>query len=124
MVQDYAEILAQRGVDVEHARIDWNRMANDMLPLAERRVHARLLLDAIADAESVQVSEEEFERALAVLGPGAEHFDAGAAAGPRRGRPAGDLAVAAPPRQDDPPPARGGAGGVRRRPRRRPNRRA
>lgn len=67
LVQDYAEGLARRGMDVEHAGIDWNAMANDMLPLAERRVHARLLLDAIADAESVQVSEEEFELTLAAL---------------------------------------------------------
>ncbi|HEX3125910.1 MAG TPA: trigger factor [Thermoanaerobaculia bacterium] len=67
LVQDYAENLARRGVDVEHAGIDWNAMASDMLPLAERRVHARLLLDAISDAESVQVSEEEFEATLAAL---------------------------------------------------------
>ena len=67
LVQDYAEGLARRGVDVEHAGIDWNAMANDMLPLAERRVHARLLLDAIADAESIQVTEEEFELTLAAL---------------------------------------------------------
>jgi trigger factor len=67
MVKDYAQSLAQRGVDVEHIQMDWNRLANEMLPLAERRVHSRLLLDAIADAESVQVGEEEFERALAVL---------------------------------------------------------
>jgi trigger factor len=37
------------------------------MPLAERRVHARLLLDAVAEAESIQVSEEEFERALATI---------------------------------------------------------
>jgi len=67
LVQDYAEGLARRGVDVEHAGIDWNAMANDMLPLAERRVHARLLLDAISDAESIEVSEEEFELTLAAL---------------------------------------------------------
>lgn len=67
LVRDYAQSLAQRGVDVEHLQMDWSRIANDMLPLAERRVHSRLLLDAIADAESVQVGEEEFERALAVL---------------------------------------------------------
>lgn len=67
LVKDYAQSLAQRGVDVEHLQMDWNRIANDMLPLAERRVHSRLLLDAISDAESVQVGEEEFERALAVL---------------------------------------------------------
>lgn len=67
LVKDYAQSLAQRGVDVEHLQMDWNRVANDMLPLAERRVHSRLLLDAIAEAESIQVGEEEFERALAVL---------------------------------------------------------
>jgi trigger factor len=67
IVQDYAENLARRGVDVEHAGIDWNAMANDMLPLAEQRVHARLLLDAVSDSESIQVSEEEFELTLAAL---------------------------------------------------------
>lgn len=67
LAQDYAESLARRGVDVEHAGLDWNAVANDMLPLAERRVHARLLLDAISDAESVQVGEEEFELTLAAL---------------------------------------------------------
>lgn len=67
LVNDYAQSLAQRGVDVEKIQMDWNRVATDMMPLAERRVHARLLLDAVADAESLQVGEEEFERALAVL---------------------------------------------------------
>jgi trigger factor len=67
LVQDYAENLARRGVDVEKAGVDWNAMANEMLPLAERRVHARLLLDAVSDAESIQVTEEEFEATLAAL---------------------------------------------------------
>ncbi|HET9226193.1 MAG TPA: trigger factor, partial [Thermoanaerobaculia bacterium] len=67
LVQDYAESLARRGVDVEHAGIDWNAMADEFLPLGERRVHARLLLDAIADSESVHVGEEEFEMTLAAL---------------------------------------------------------
>ena len=67
LVQDYAGSLAQRGVDLDKAQMDWNRIANDMVPLAERRVHARLLLDAIADSEGHQLSEEEFERTLAAL---------------------------------------------------------
>ncbi len=67
LVQDYAESLARRGVDVEKAGLDWNAVGSDMLPLAERRVHARLVLDAISDAESVQVGEEEFELTLAAL---------------------------------------------------------
>jgi trigger factor len=67
LVQDYAESLSRRGVDLDQAKMDWNHVATDMLPLAERRVHARLLLDAIGDAESIQLTEEEFERALAVV---------------------------------------------------------
>ncbi|HEV2851748.1 MAG TPA: trigger factor [Thermoanaerobaculia bacterium] len=67
LVQEYAENLARRGVDVEKAGIDWNAMANEMLPLAEKRVHARLLLDAIADDRNLAVTEEEFERTLAML---------------------------------------------------------
>lgn len=67
LVQDYAESLARRGVNLDQAHIDWNRVAEDMMPMAEQRVHARLLLDAVAESESIQVSEEEFERTLAVV---------------------------------------------------------
>jgi trigger factor len=67
LTQEYAENLARRGMDVEKSGIDWNQVATDMLPLAERRVHARLLLDAVTEAESIEVGEEEFERTLATL---------------------------------------------------------
>jgi len=67
MAQEYAESLAQRGVNVEQAGIDWNRIGEDMLPMAEKRVHARLLLDAVAEEQGIAVTEEEFERTLAML---------------------------------------------------------
>jgi trigger factor len=67
MVQDYAENLARRGVDVEKANIDWSRVGEEMAPMAEKRVHARLLLDAVSDQREIAVTEEEFERTLAVL---------------------------------------------------------
>lgn len=67
LVRDYAEGLARRGVDIERAGMDWGRIGEEMVPLAERRVHARLLLDAISEAESVHVTEEEFEATLAAL---------------------------------------------------------
>jgi len=67
MVQEYAESLARRGVDVEKAPLDWNRVGEDMMPLAEKRVHARLLLDAVAEEQGIAVTEEEFERTLAML---------------------------------------------------------
>lgn len=67
MVQDYAENLARRGVNVEQAQIDWSRVGEEMAPMAEKRVHARLLLDAVADERKIGVTEEEFERTLAML---------------------------------------------------------
>jgi trigger factor len=67
LVQDYAQDLRSRGVDLERAGIDWDRLAGEVSPLAERRVHERLLLDAVAEERGVAVTEEEFERTLAVL---------------------------------------------------------
>jgi trigger factor len=67
VVQREAESIAQglerRGLKPEQVGLDWQRIREE----AERRVHAELLLDAIAEAESVTVSDEEFERTLAAL---------------------------------------------------------
>ena len=65
LLHDYAQNLSQRGVDIEKAEVDWQGISEQMKPLAERRVHARLILDAVAEAREVAVSEDEFERALA-----------------------------------------------------------
>lgn len=67
LLRDYAENMARSGVDIEKAEIDWHRLGHDMQPLAEKRVHARLVLDAVADAEKIAVTEGEFETALATL---------------------------------------------------------
>lgn len=67
LVTEYAENLARQGVDVERAAIDWRSMASDLRPQAERRLHVRLVLDAIADHDKVSISEEELEQALAIL---------------------------------------------------------
>jgi trigger factor len=67
LVQDYAQSLVQRGVNLDQAGIDWDRVAEEMRPLAEKRVHARLLLDAVSESEGVALREEEFEGALAEL---------------------------------------------------------
>ncbi|MBV8203234.1 MAG: trigger factor [Acidobacteria bacterium] len=67
LAADYAESIARRGVRPEQAGIDWQAVREEMRPHAERRVHSRLLLDAVADAEPVEVTDEEFERTLAAL---------------------------------------------------------
>ena len=64
MVREYAHQLAHQGVDLEKAQIDWGNLAEQVRPEAERVVHGGLLLDAVADAEKVEVSEERLERIL------------------------------------------------------------
>jgi len=67
MVREYVEGLARQGVDLEHAQIDWKAMGEQARPLAERRVHARLVLDAVSKALDVTVAEEEVEATLAQI---------------------------------------------------------
>ncbi len=67
LLQEYAEGLASRGVDVENAEIDWEALAGQVRPQAERRVHDRLLLDAVSEARQLRLDETEFEQFLAGL---------------------------------------------------------
>ncbi len=64
LLREYAENLAGRGVDLQRAPIDWKEVAAQAKPQAERRVQARLLLDAIADSEEIRVDEHDVERTL------------------------------------------------------------
>lgn len=65
MLSDYASALANQGVDLDRAEIDWRQMGDEARPRAEKRVRARLLVDAAGEAREVQVGEEEFETAIA-----------------------------------------------------------
>lgn len=67
MLTDYAEHLAERGVDASKADVDWQKLTDQVRPQAEARVHARLLLDAVAGKLEIEVSEEVFEATLAGL---------------------------------------------------------
>jgi trigger factor len=67
MMREYAENLMQQGVDLEKMPMDWERMAVDIKPQAERRVHGRLILDAIAEADELKIDEKEFEALLGQL---------------------------------------------------------
>lgn len=58
MLRDYAERLSRGGVDLETAAINWNEMSNEMKPQATSRVHAQIVLDAIAEADSIEVPDE------------------------------------------------------------------
>lgn len=67
MLSDYASELGRRGVDPERAEVDWQGLAAQVRPEAERRVHDRLLLDAAAEQLGVEVTEADLTAALATL---------------------------------------------------------
>ena len=59
MMRDYAERLSQNGVDLENAGVDWSRISEEMGPQAKSRVHAQLLLDAVAKADEIVVPDDQ-----------------------------------------------------------------
>jgi trigger factor len=67
MVREYAHQLSHQGVNLEKAEIDWGALGERARPDAERIVHSRLLLDAVAEAESIAVPEERLESLLAEI---------------------------------------------------------
>jgi len=67
MLREYAQSLANSGVDLERADMDWQALGEQVRPQAERRVHARLVLDAVATKTGTEVDEGEFERTLTSL---------------------------------------------------------
>lgn len=68
LLREYAEDLTRQGINLEEAQMDWQKLGEEVRPQAERRVHARIVLDAVADERGVVVDEEELERALATIG--------------------------------------------------------
>ncbi|MFQ5527723.1 MAG: trigger factor [Thermoanaerobaculia bacterium] len=67
LLEEYARGLAHQGVDVEKAGIDWQKMGEEFTPQAEKRVRARLVLDAVAKKLELATREEELEAALGDL---------------------------------------------------------
>jgi trigger factor len=67
LLADYANELGRRGVDPERAQLDWQGLAAQVRPEAERRVHDRLLLDAAAEELGIEIGEADLTAALAVL---------------------------------------------------------
>lgn len=65
MLSRHAEHMASQGVDLDKVEIDWAALMEQAKPQAQERVHGRLLLDAVIKDKSIEVSEEDFEAALA-----------------------------------------------------------
>ena len=57
------QLLAQ-GIDPRQAQVDWHKIREDGRPEAEKDVRASLLLSKIAEAEGLEVSEEELDEVI------------------------------------------------------------
>ena len=55
-VLEFAQALAQRGINSDEAKIEWDKLEQEMKGRVEKRLRAELLLDALADALAVAVS--------------------------------------------------------------------
>ncbi len=67
MLSRHAEHLMGQGVDLDKVDIDWAALMEQARPQAREQVHGRLVLDAVIRAKSIEVTEEEFETALAEI---------------------------------------------------------
>ena len=56
--------LVAQGIDPRQASVDWRKVREDSRPEAEKDVRASLLLGKIADAEGLEVSEEEVDEVI------------------------------------------------------------
>lgn len=60
-LNNYARYLAGQGVDLQNAQIDWRKVGEEFRPEAIKRVKRSLILEAIAKAENIQVSDVEVD---------------------------------------------------------------
>lgn len=71
MADDFAQRLQQQGLSVEQyfqfTGMSAEKMIEDMKPQAVKRIQTRLVLEAIAKAENIQVSEERLDEELAKM---------------------------------------------------------
>ena len=78
MVQDELESyvnrmaarLAMQGVDIQQASIDWKKVVDDQRPIAEESVRRSLFLNAIAQQENIEISDEDIDSELQKLSEG------------------------------------------------------
>ncbi len=61
----FARSLAEAGVDVERAELDWRRIEAETRARVERRMRSELVLDAAAEALGVQVEDAEVDAQVA-----------------------------------------------------------
>ena len=66
-LEEVANQMARRGIDPRNAPIDWNRAREELRAQAEEDVRATMLMEKIAEAENIDVSEEEVEAEIELI---------------------------------------------------------
>jgi trigger factor len=64
VVEDMMRVISARGLDPREAKVDWEELRREQRGPARRSVLAMLLLDAIAEQESIRVGESDLAAAL------------------------------------------------------------
>ncbi len=60
MERTLAQLIAQ-GIDPRETQVDWRKVREDARPEAEKEVRAALILNRVADAEKIELAEEEVD---------------------------------------------------------------
>ncbi len=60
-LEEFAENLSRQGMDVGKAGVDWTKMAEARRPMAQKKVVAYYLLDAVARQNAIEATGEEVE---------------------------------------------------------------
>ncbi len=63
-LEEIARRLISQGIDLDQAGLDWSKMRKEQEESCRKSVHARLVLDAVARAEDIQVTDEEVDERI------------------------------------------------------------
>ena len=66
-LQEVATQMARRGIDPRTAEVDWQRAREELKVQAEEDVRATMLMEKIAEAENITVSDEEVEAEIELI---------------------------------------------------------
>ena len=71
MFEEYAQQLQSQGIPVDmylqYQGLDADKFKETLVPQADQRIRTRLVLEAVVDAEKIEISEEEFEAEISRL---------------------------------------------------------
>lgn len=64
LMKEYAYTLQRSGANIQDASIDWNELYQKFTEQAERNVRGVMIIQAVADAEKIEVTDEDLEQSI------------------------------------------------------------